>query len=396
MRNLRMIMPQYVTNVTSFNDAVRILKNKAILTEAALGENSLLDEVTSEMENGASYAEAIAKVAAKHNMDEDKLATMVPEESVGDEIYKDDYPWDAQDNSDDSYPTDYGDPGADFNDGEFWEAKDSSDEDDEVLAMLDKIEKEKEGEEAVMGQYDESLSEGRKKKEKKEEELNPNAIHPQELRMGIRVELEHTDDLDKAKKIAIDHLKENPFYYTQLKLSGVDVKATPSKEKKAIVKKKDQTELVDKENQMKPVPKKKIEEARLNINGEPNEVVKQAMNFVNSNPTLKALSDEIEFQQTMDSNEALLRYDYWDELPTEALDKLELQFNVEVDRDFDEDTGTLTVYRLTPKTTGSSKNLGSSFDKFKSELEEIVREVVNEYYFDGRDNLIDDIAAELD
>jgi hypothetical protein len=34
MRNLRMTLPQYVTNVTSFDDSVRILKNKGILTEA--------------------------------------------------------------------------------------------------------------------------------------------------------------------------------------------------------------------------------------------------------------------------------------------------------------------------------------------------------------------------
>jgi hypothetical protein len=38
-------------------------------------------------------------------------------------------------------------------------------------------------------------------------------------------------------------------------------------------------------------------------------------------------------------------------------------------------------------------DLGKSFDKFKSMLEEIVREVINET-FDGRDNLIDPIAAE--
>ena len=31
MRNLRMSMPQYITNVTSFNDAVKILKSKSIL-----------------------------------------------------------------------------------------------------------------------------------------------------------------------------------------------------------------------------------------------------------------------------------------------------------------------------------------------------------------------------
>ena len=34
MRNLRMTLPQFVTNVTSYEDSVRILKNKGILTEA--------------------------------------------------------------------------------------------------------------------------------------------------------------------------------------------------------------------------------------------------------------------------------------------------------------------------------------------------------------------------
>ena len=34
MRNLRMTMPQHITNVTSFNDSVKILKNKGILSEA--------------------------------------------------------------------------------------------------------------------------------------------------------------------------------------------------------------------------------------------------------------------------------------------------------------------------------------------------------------------------
>ena len=38
MRNLRMSMPQFITNVTSFGDAVRILKNKSILTETVIKE----------------------------------------------------------------------------------------------------------------------------------------------------------------------------------------------------------------------------------------------------------------------------------------------------------------------------------------------------------------------
>lgn len=40
MRNVRMSLPQYVTNVTSFDDTVKILKNKAILTEADIKDKN--------------------------------------------------------------------------------------------------------------------------------------------------------------------------------------------------------------------------------------------------------------------------------------------------------------------------------------------------------------------
>ena len=39
-------------------------------------------------------------------------------------------------------------------------------------------------------------------------------------------------------------------------------------------------------------------------------------------------------------------------------------------------------------SVADKKDLGASFDKFKSKLEEIVREAITEYY-DGRDNLTD-------
>lgn len=39
----------------------------------------------------------------------------------------------------------------------------------------------------------------------------------QQLEMGIKVELEHTDCKELAKEIAKDHLKEMPDYYTRLK-----------------------------------------------------------------------------------------------------------------------------------------------------------------------------------
>ena len=38
-----------------------------------------------------------------------------------------------------------------------------------------------------------------------------------QLRMGTKVEMEHTNKKAYARKIAIDHLKEDSQYYTKLK-----------------------------------------------------------------------------------------------------------------------------------------------------------------------------------
>lgn len=40
---------------------------------------------------------------------------------------------------------------------------------------------------------------------------------PDQLKMGIEIEREHTTDPEIAKEIAIDHLSEDPHYYTHLK-----------------------------------------------------------------------------------------------------------------------------------------------------------------------------------
>ena len=41
-------------------------------------------------------------------------------------------------------------------------------------------------------------------------------FNPKALAKGCRVEKEHTDDPDKAKEIARDHLSEDPAYYDKL------------------------------------------------------------------------------------------------------------------------------------------------------------------------------------
>lgn len=42
-----------------------------------------------------------------------------------------------------------------------------------------------------------------------------------QLEKGIGVEHEHTKDDDKARKIALDHLEEDPRYYNKLKKAGL-------------------------------------------------------------------------------------------------------------------------------------------------------------------------------
>lgn len=51
--------------------------------------------------------------------------------------------------------------------------------------------------------------------------LKADKIDPEQLKMGIEVEQEHTKDLKLAEKIARDHLAEDPEYYTKLKKAGL-------------------------------------------------------------------------------------------------------------------------------------------------------------------------------
>ena len=178
MRNLRMSMPQ-VTNVMSFGDAVKVLKNKGIITES----------------------------------------------------------FDITEKENDEYPT----PSV---------ASEEPNENAEFDAMLKQIEDEMAGEEAVKGQYDETLTEAK-------ETINPNKVHPQEYTMGIRYELKGAKgDVVKAERAVLKNLAKEPFYYTALKLSGKDIyKEAPSVKAEAPKKKskKKEAELVDTINAMQKI-----------------------------------------------------------------------------------------------------------------------------------------------
>jgi len=44
----------------------------------------------------------------------------------------------------------------------------------------------------------------------------------QQIKKGIEVEMEHTDDPKMALKIAMDHIKEDPKYYDKLTKAGLE------------------------------------------------------------------------------------------------------------------------------------------------------------------------------
>ena len=46
-------------------------------------------------------------------------------------------------------------------------------------------------------------------------------VDPDELRAGIEEEMEHTEDPRVAKQIALDHLAEDPAYYSKLEAAGL-------------------------------------------------------------------------------------------------------------------------------------------------------------------------------
>lgn len=48
------------------------------------------------------------------------------------------------------------------------------------------------------------------------DKMKPSDFDSDELKKGVEHELEHTDDKTLAKEIAMDHLAEDPKYYTHL------------------------------------------------------------------------------------------------------------------------------------------------------------------------------------
>jgi hypothetical protein len=350
MRNLRMSMPQ-VTNVMSFGDAVKVLKNKGIITESHLEE-----EITTDKEKDNRYNSLVStnrggdKDFAKLSRDEkEKMMYADTDPNIADPI---------------------------------------NDSDAEFDAMLKQIEDEMAGEEAVKGQYDETLNEAK-------ETTNPNKVHPQEYTMGIKYELKcFKGDVVKAERAVLKNLTKEPFYYTALKLAGKDIyKEAPAVKAEAPKKKskKKEAELVDTINAMQKVkmPKKdekkklkeNVDEAMrfqdLPADSEKYKIVRDSKNYI-----IKATNaDGVEFQKgdtakTYDGEEIkIVKFE-------ESQGKVKAIYNkgmffagIDIDG-----------LEAPKETMRPGVNIGGSFEKMKAKLAEMVKKAMAEFY-DGRDNL---------
>jgi len=58
------------------------------------------------------------------------------------------------------------------------------------------------------------------------ENVTKKDVNPDELRMGLKIEMEHTEDPNQALEIALDHLAEIPDYYTRLTAMEADAEGS--------------------------------------------------------------------------------------------------------------------------------------------------------------------------
>jgi len=228
LRNVKMALPKFISNVSSFKDAVRILKSKGIITEAKLNEITLEDWT----------------------------------EAVGDEIYKaiaDGRLTQEEGNKAENYLDDnYYEMGMYGPGGKDGDISDPLEAVDYILKQLN-IDK-------VL-----NISEISRLQEAKsspmEYGMESDYCNPQEYNLGMRYELGKGTDEEKAEKIVKKNLADNVSYYSQLHLAGYNEDAMKKDRKKRtdlpIEVKKDN--FIDAANGVKKVKMDKLTEDELKV-----------------------------------------------------------------------------------------------------------------------------------
>jgi hypothetical protein len=415
MRNLRMTMPQYVTNTTSFGDAVKILKNKSIIVETIVKENLDFNKAAIEAATGDKishteeddYGEPIywstENPYVNYYISSDgqiikydgKTGERYP---VGDlknnnEPSNDDYEPDTD--------ADYEEPRDDFD-----MAEGEGDEDAMYDAMIKKIEDELAAMQAANAQYDESMDKEFDEEEDEEEMydaeydedemFNPAYMNEakkpnvekaedenlEEVTLGIF--MEHACFPDKSyeeiEKIVKKNIKKNPNYYTNYKLTGIrdyEIETMDaSKPETHQMKFYTEKDAVDTARGMQKVKMpKKEEKKKLKENKIRTDIKGQIVQATNNDGVTFSKNDE---SKAIDNGEKIKITGF-----KEEQGKVKALFNKGMFFSAIDIDGLEKVVSASPIAQALTKE----------DIEELMREVMNEYY-DGRDNLIDPIAAE--
>jgi hypothetical protein len=254
MRNLRMTMPQYVTNITSFKDSVRILKNKGILSEADINPFKKLSINESEKFSTAVQNEI------DNRLDDGKITQAIRNAAM-------DFISDNDSELEEFEFSGQGEVG-----GGVIKAADF------VLSKTNKSLKEAKDDSAE-GKWKTVTGKDLYAQFKEIDNLNG-----QEVLIGIDYEMQCNHDLTKAEaaKIVVKNLKKNPIYYTASLMAGkegfepgyIGGKSANAEARQMQPLEKNMGNIVDKKMGMQPV--KGIEKPKKDSNkgGETNKMEK--------------------------------------------------------------------------------------------------------------------------
>ena len=346
MRNLRMNMPQ-VTNTTSFGDAVKILKNKGIITEsfnpAQDAENAKYKSPMDRMYNSDDYVKAQKdEKGSDDDAEFDAILKQLEDEMGGEDAVKGQYDMNEVELTAKQIVDKYNEMFGKSASTTFKDVAKALGVDEERVAVALGLTgvgfNENVSENAlnltvrqVVDKFEELLSRNPNAKvedlaktlnttpyelakiigipnlysdkptmNETKEAVNPNKIHPQEYTMGIRYELKcFKGDVVKAERAVLKNLAKEPFYYTALKLSGKDTYKEKAAKPEVTVKKKKaaKPELVDKANGMVKVkmPKTVKEAMEIDVTGN-----------LNNKPDLNNTPDEQRLAKLLSQYPALV------------------------------------------------------------------------------------------
>jgi hypothetical protein len=234
MRNVRMSLPQYVTNVTSFNDTIKILKNKGILNESMggteVGSETQYDYEGKKLEIDPQSASNVGDTAKLYDEEQNEYTGEVTSVDPHSNMI-------------------HVDPNSIQADGH-----------------------------SAINEAKEKMPKGNSGKELYDEFPEGENLNFQEIVTGIAIEHQCFPDMpyNKITNLVYKNLKKDPNYYTNWKLSGVKGyepeymdNVNPEDYKMKFFNEKN---LIDKPNVMKPV--KGFKDAKADANKAKKETVK--------------------------------------------------------------------------------------------------------------------------